>query len=520
VPEFHLAGRAVGDGHPVYVVAELSANHGGSLERAKRTILAARDAGADAIKVQTYTPDTLTLRSRAAPFVVKTRNAWDGRTLWDLYAEAMTPWEWHADLQQTATEAGLAFFSTPFDPTAAAFLRDLDPPAYKIASFELVDLPLIEHVARLGRPMILSTGMATHDEVIAAVRTCRDAGNDAIALLRCVSAYPASAADMHLGSLSVLRELGVVLGLSDHTRDSTAAIAATALGARIVEKHFTLDRSLGGPDSFFSLEPDEFRALVGAIRATEQAVRGPRFGPAPDERAGLAFRRSLFVTRDVQAGEVLTCDDVRSVRPSDGIAASALPGVLGRVATRALHAATPLAWDMVGATPGTPSPELQPATLEDADALRALRNLPDVVAATLTGRPVTEDEHAAWCARVLTPTGAERTTRMWVTRGADGTLAGQLRLDRRGANAAEVSIAVAPAHRRSGVATGLLRAVEGPARGWGVHTLLATIRRDNAASVRLFKRAGYYAFVEGTHDGVPVWTCERRIVPYGEPTSP
>ena len=515
--ELRLGGRPVGDGHPVYVVAELSANHGGSLEHAKRTIAAARAAGADAIKLQTYTPDTLTLRSDAAPFVVGTRNEWAGRTLWDLYAEAMTPWDWHPELVRTATDEGLAIFSTPFDPTAAAFLRGFDPPAYKIASFELVDLPLVEHVARLGRPVILSTGMASLREIEAAVQTCRDAGNTSIALLRCVSAYPASPADMHLGSLATLRGLGVVVGLSDHTRDSTAAIAATALGARIIEKHFILDRSRGGPDAFFSLEPAELRAMVDAIRATEQAVRGPRFGPAPDEQASLAFRRSLFVARPVAAGEVLTCDHVRSVRPSHGLPAHHLPEVLGRVATRDLDAATPLAWDMVGARPRGPGVSLHDAVAGDADALRALRNDPGTVRASLSARPVSEEEHAAWMARLLAPLPGHAATRLWVARDPEGRVCGQVRLDPRGVGLAEVSIAVAPTHRGAGVATALLEQVEARARDTGVHTLLATILRENVASVRLFKRAGYHAFVQGESAGRPVWTCERRIAPYAFP---
>jgi pseudaminic acid synthase len=252
---FEIEGRAVGDGAPTLIVAELSANHGGSLERAIKTIEAAAEAGVDAIKIQTYTPDTLTLDVKSPEFVVKTKNDWAGRTLHDLYAEAMTPWEWHAALKEAAVRAGLIFFSTPFDPTAVALLEELRVPCYKIASFELVDLPLIEHTARMGKPMILSTGMASFDEIEAAVRACRSAGNDRIALLRCVSSYPAKPDAMHLPSIEKLKSFGVVVGLSDHTRDSTVAIASVALGARIVEKHFTLDRSAGGPDSFFSLEP-------------------------------------------------------------------------------------------------------------------------------------------------------------------------------------------------------------------------------------------------------------------------
>lgn len=470
-PSFQIGHAGVGGDAPVFIVAELSANHGGSLDRALRTIEMAAKVGANAIKLQTYTPDTLTLRSSAPPFVVNTTNEWAGRTLHDLFAEAMTPWEWHAELKAAAEAAGLVVFSTPFDPTATELLARLDMPAYKIASFELVDLPLVEHVARRGKPVIMSTGMASLGEIEAAVRVCREAGNDRLALLRCVSAYPARPEAMHLESLDVLRSFGVVVGLSDHTRDETVAIAAVALGAKIIEKHFILNRDVGGPDAFFSLEPDDFKRMVSAVREAEAALGAPTFGAGPDERASVAFRRSLFVARDVPEGAVLTCDDVRSVRPSHGIDPRHLPSVLGRTARRALAAATPLTWDAVGPAPKRAGIDLR---LDEAVA--------DGFVASF-----------------------------------QGTRIGRACLERRGGDSWELRISLEPGAPEDGLAAALISAMEVPARERGAVHLSARVRADEAAMVRAFKSAGYYAFVERRVGDEACLFCERRIVPYADP---
>ncbi len=508
-PAFSIGGVSIGEGAPVFIVAELSANHGGDLSRALRTIEEAAKVGANAIKIQTYTPDTLTLKSDAPPFVVRTKNEWAGRTLHDLYAEAMTPWEWHAELKKTAEALGLIFFSTPFDPTAVEYLEALDVPVHKIASFELVDLPLIEHVARRGRPMIMSTGMASLGEIEAAVAACRSAGNYQIALLRCVSAYPAQPSAMNLQSIAALRAFGTVVGLSDHTRDATVALSAVALGAKIIEKHFILDRALGGPDAFFSLEPAEFRSMVDAVRAAESALGPPRFGASEDERASLAFRRSLFVARDVAVGQVLTCDDVRSVRPSSGLEPRHLPAVLGRTAARAMVAGTPLLWQSVGQSAVLPALELKPATRDDAPALREWRNDKTTRAMSVHTHAITVDEHAAWLARTL-----EAGDRTLLVGWSAGVPIGQVRLDRGLHGRSEISVTVAPAARGKGLATALLVAAEEHARREGGVLLVARIRAANLASVRAFKDAGYYAFIERTVDDEPYLFCERRIVPY------
>lgn len=507
MPSFEIAGKKIGEDAPVYFVAELSANHGNSLDKALQTVDAAAKAGADAIKLQTYTPDTLTLKSNAPPFVVKTKNVWAGRTLHDLYAEAMTPWEWHKNLIDAAKAHGLACFSTPFDATATHFLHDLDVPAYKIASFELIDLPLVEQVARLGKPIIMSTGMASLGEIDAAVQTCVAAGNTQISILRCVSAYPADPRSMDLRSMEMLKQFGMVVGLSDHTRDNVAALAAVSLGAKLIEKHFIVDRSWGGPDAFFSLEPDDFKRLIADVRTCEASLGKPRFGPGPEEAASVAFRRSLFVARDVKAGEILTADDVRSVRPSNGLAPKFLPEVLGRTAAHDLKAADPLTWGMVGGPPSGPAVTLRPATTDDARALLDWRNDPDTRANSWTTAGVSAAEHAKWLEGVL----GSATRKLFIAE-LDGKAIGQVRLDGEGHGLAEISITIAPESRGKGLSPWVLRKGSEAAEAAGLTTLRAEIKGDNQKSLNAFKRAGYHGFV--AHDDAKKgkhWTCERRV---------
>jgi N-acetylneuraminate synthase len=346
--EFSIAGRAIGPGHPVYIVAELSANHQQDFETARALVRAAAQAGADAVKLQTFTADTMTLPTHAELFRIGRGTVWEGTVLHDLYRTAATPWSWHADLAALASDLGLQWFSTPFDPTAVAFLETLSAPAYKVASFELVDLPLLRTIAATGKPMILSTGMATFDEIAEAVGAVRDAGPVPLALLRTSSAYPAPPDEMNLRTIPYLASaFGAVAGLSDHTMGIAVPVAAVALGAHIVEKHLTLSRQAGGPDAGFSLEPHEFTALVDAVRTAGAALGDVRFGPTEHERPSLQFRRSLFAVRDIAAGEPLTRDNVRSIRPADGLRPRHLEEVLGRRAARPIAAGTPLAWDLL-----------------------------------------------------------------------------------------------------------------------------------------------------------------------------
>lgn len=347
--QFEISKRTIGAGFPTFIIAELSANHQQNLEQARALVRAACDAGANAIKLQTYTPDTITIDSDKNFFQVGGGTLWDGRNLHDLYGEAYTPWEWHPELQHLAHELGLDFFSTAFDATAVDFLEELNVPVHKSASFEIVDLPLIEKMARTGKPLILSTGMATLAEIEEAVNTARRAGATQIALLKCTSAYPSPPEAMNLRTIPHLAEaFDAPVGLSDHTLGIAVPVAAVALGACIVEKHFTLRRSDGGPDSAFSLEPHEFRQMVDAIRIAEKALGQVHYGVTEADASGRAFRRSLFVVKDVAAGELFTNENVRSIRPGHGLAPKYLKDVLGRRATRDVERGTPLESDLIG----------------------------------------------------------------------------------------------------------------------------------------------------------------------------
>jgi pseudaminic acid synthase len=346
-----IAGRRIGSGQPAYFIAEMSANHGQKFEQAVELVKAAKAAGADAIKLQTYTPDTLTIDCHNEYFQIGKGTIWEGKNLYELYGEAYTPWDWQPKLKQIANELGLDCFSTPFDPTAVEFLEKMNVPAHKIASFELVDLPLIERIARTGKPIIMSTGMGTIEEITEAVETIRKAGNDQLALLKCTSAYPALPEEMNLRTIPDLAQrFGLPVGLSDHTPGIAVPVAAVTLGACIIEKHFTLSRSVPGPDSKFSLEPQEFKQMVEAVRTTERALGKVNYDVTPHEQASRIFRRSLFVVKDMQAGDTFTPDNVRSIRPGYGLPPRHLKSILGRSASQDIQRGTPLAWNLVAET--------------------------------------------------------------------------------------------------------------------------------------------------------------------------
>ena len=330
-------------------MAEMSANHNQNFDQAIRILHAAKEAGADAVKFQTYTPDTLTIDCRKACFRIGKGTIWEGKNLYRLYGEAYTPWDWQPKLKQVADELGLPLFSTPFDDSAVDFLERMDVPAYKIASFELVDTGLLCKVAHTGKPIIMSTGMATLAEVDEAVTTLRKAGCQQLALLKCTSAYPSPPDEMNLRTIPHLSEaFGVPVGLSDHTLGIAVSVAAVAVGACIIEKHFTLSRSTPGPDSAFSLEPHEFKQMVDAIRTAEKALGRVSYELTKSEAASRPFRRSLFVVEDVKIGEIFTDKNVRSIRPGHGLPPKHLTSVLGRRAACSAQAGTPLSWDMIG----------------------------------------------------------------------------------------------------------------------------------------------------------------------------
>lgn len=346
--ELEVGGRLVGPDRPCFIVAEMSANHGQSLPRAIEILHAAKEAGADAIKLQTYTPDTLTIDCDREYFRIGAGSLWEGRTLYELYDEAYSPWEWLPQLKASADTLDLILFSTPFDRTAIELLEELEVPAHKVASFELVDLPLVRRIAATGKPVIMSTGMATLEEIRAAVETVRSTGNEQLALLKCTSAYPAPPEEMNLRTIPHLQEtFSLPAGLSDHTLGVAVPIAATALGACIIEKHFTLSRNEPGPDSAFSLEPHEFKQMVDAVRTVETAMGEICFGASEREAASRIFRRSLFAVADIRAGEPLTSSNVRSIRPGHGLAPKHLPEILGRRARCDIRRGTPLDWSHV-----------------------------------------------------------------------------------------------------------------------------------------------------------------------------
>jgi N-acetylneuraminate synthase len=344
---FAIAGRPIGPDHPPYVIAEMSGNHNGDITRAFALIEAAKAAGADAVKLQTYTADTITIDHDGPGFLIE-GGLWDGRRLYELYQEAHTPWDWHERLFDKAHEVGITAFSSPFDPTAVDFLDGLGAPAFKVASFEIVDTPLIAKMAKTGKPLIISTGLASPEDIADAVAAAREAGARDLVLLHCTSGYPTPASQMHLRTMGDLARHETLVGLSDHTMGTAVAVAAVALGACVIEKHFTLARADGGVDSTFSLEPDELARLVADCRDAWAALGSVHYEEVEAEAAGRDHRRSLYVVADVRKGDTLSEANIRSIRPGHGLAPKHLYAVLGRSAARDLKRGEPLGWDLIG----------------------------------------------------------------------------------------------------------------------------------------------------------------------------
>jgi len=346
-----INGRKIGQGHPVYIIAEISANHNADFKQALKLVKAAKEAGADAVKLQTYTADTLTIDCENEYFRIKGGTLWDNRTLYGLYQEAYTPWEWQPKLKKKAEDLEIDLFSSPFDSTAVEFLERMNVPAYKVASCEIVDIALIEKIAQTGKPVIMSTGMATLDEIQDAITAAQKAGAKEIALMKCTSAYPAPPEEMNLNTIPALsKHFQLPVGLSDHTLGYFVAVAAVAVGASLIEKHFTLSRKVPGPDSVFSLEPEEFKAMVDTVRVTEKALGEVRYGPSGQEVKSRVFRRSLFVIADIKKGEKLTEQNIRSIRPGYGLSPKYLKEVMGLRANQDIVRGTPLQWLHVAKT--------------------------------------------------------------------------------------------------------------------------------------------------------------------------
>lgn len=344
----NIGNFKINDKSPCFIIAELSANHGHDINIAKETIKAAEECGADAIKLQTYTADTMTIDCDNEYFQINQGTLWDGSTLYKLYQEAYTPWEWQKELKEYAESLGLVCFSTPFDKRAVDFLEDLEVPAYKVASFEINDIPLIEYIASKGKPIIISTGIATLEDVELAVETCKKVGNNNIILLKCTSQYPAKLEDANLNTMIDLKErFGVTVGLSDHTMDIEVPITAVALGAKVIEKHFILDRSIGGPDADFSLDKKEFKAMVDSVRKAEKAMGIVSYDLDEKKMKSREFSRSLFIVKDVKKGDTLTKENVRSIRPGYGLHTKYYDEVLGKKFNDDLKKGTPLSFDVV-----------------------------------------------------------------------------------------------------------------------------------------------------------------------------
>ncbi len=343
-----IANTRISEDSPVYVIAEMSGNHNMDYERAVKIVHAAKESGANAIKLQTYTADTITLDCDDPCFQITQGTLWDGRTLHKLYEEAYTPWEWQPELKKVANDLGLDFFSSPFDFSSVDFLEKLNVPAYKIASFEITDIPLIRKVARLGKPVIISTGIATLTDIELAVKTCRDEGNDNIVLLKCCSAYPTPYEDINLRTMVNLRDtFDCIVGLSDHTMGDTVAVASVAMGAKVVEKHMTLRRADGGVDSAFSMEPEEFKQMVDHIRIVEKAMGKVTYELTDKQKGEREHARSLFIAKDMKAGEILNPDNMRSVRPANGLHTKYYEELLGKRIARDVKLGTPLSWDLI-----------------------------------------------------------------------------------------------------------------------------------------------------------------------------
>ena len=336
------------ENNPTFIIAEMSGNHNGDINRALEIVDRAAEAGVDAIKLQTYTADTITLNCDNEYFQTQKGSLWEGRTLYDLYSEAYTPWEWHEAIFDRAKEKGLICFSTPFDLSAVDYLEELDAPAYKIASYEIQDIPLIERVASTKKPIIMSTGIAKYEEILEAVNTCRKAGNDNIILLKCTSAYPSPYEDMNLKVIPKMKmDFGCICGLSDHSLGTEVDIAAVALGAKVIEKHMTLCRKDGGVDSAFSMEPKEMKLLVKQIRNAERALGKETYDLTLNQIEGRKYGRSLFISKDIKSGDVLTAENLKSVRPSNGLHTRYYGKVLGKKIRYDLKKGTPLSWDMI-----------------------------------------------------------------------------------------------------------------------------------------------------------------------------
>ena len=483
-----IKGRKIGEGQPAYIIAEMSGNHAGSIERAKEIIRVAKECGADCIKIQTYTPDTITIDCDNKYFHID-NGTWEGENLYSLYGKAYTPWEWQKELKEEADKVGIDFFSTPFDKTAVDFLEGIGMEFYKIASFELTDIPLIRYVAEKGKPMILSTGMASLAEIWEAADTIRKTGNTQFAFLRCASAYPAISDEMNLATmLDMAKVFNVPTGLSDHSMGSLAAVTAVAMGASIIEKHLCLGREIENPDSSFSMEPAEFAAMVRDIRQAEKAKGCVRYGVSGQEKDNVIFRQSVFVVKDIKAGELLTEENIRVIRPGYGLHPREYDNVLGKRCLSDLERGTPLAAEAVEGYL-----TLVPATEEQAKLVFSWANEAETRQQSFSTAAIPWEDHVKWYADSLA--GEKR--KLYICYHGEDPV-GLFRIDFTEGYGAEISYNIAKEFRHRGYGREMLRIGERfLQKGFpNIRTLYARVKAENESSRRIFEKLGYEESVE------------------------
>ncbi len=495
--QIRIKDRMIGEGYPAYIIAEMSANHSGSIERAKQIIREAKRCGADCVKIQTYTPDTITIDCDNQYFQIK-KGTWSGENLYQLYGKAYTPWEWQKELKEEADRVGIDFFSTPFDKTSVDFLEEIGMDFYKIASFELVDLPLIRYVAEKGKPMILSTGMAGLEEIKEAAETILATGNEQFAFLRCASAYPAISDEMNLATmLDMGDKFNVPVGLSDHSMGSLSAVAAVAMGASIIEKHFCLSREIENPDSSFSMEPEEFAQMVQDIRLAQKAKGIVKYGVTEQEKSNHIFRKSVFVTKDIKAGELFTEENVRVIRPGYGLHPREFENVLGKAALTDLERGTPMKAAYV-----KDYLDLRPAGSEDCQLIFEWANDPQTRYWSFQTGMIPWEIHEKWYQDCL-----ERKDRELLICYHMGTPVGQLRIDTEG-EMARISYSIAKKYRNRGYGIEMARIGEEWIRSRmpQIKTICAEIKAENESSRKMLKENGY---VEALQDGNIL--CTKQI---------
>lgn len=478
-----IGGRKIGAGHPAYIIAEMSANHAGSLERAKEIIRKAKECGADCIKIQTYTADTITIDCHNSYFQIE-GGTWEGENLYSLYNKAYTPWEWQAELKAEAERVGIDFFSTPFDFSAVDFLEGIGVGFYKIASYELRDIPLLRYVARTKKPMILSTGIASCEEIAEAVETIRGEGNEQIALLRCALAYPAIADNMNLATMQDMgARFGVPVGLSDHSLGSLAAVTAVAMGGSIIEKHFCLGRDIENPDSSFSMEPAEFAEMVRDIRQAEKAKGIVYYGATEQEKENTVFRKSLFVVKDVKRGEIFTEENVRVIRPGYGLHPREYEHILGKRSREELERGEPLSASMV-----ENYVTLVPAKEEQEELVLTWANEEETRKQSFSTAPISAKTHHAWYREAL----ASDTRSLYICYHGE-TPVGLFRFDLLSDEEAEISYQIDVRFRGRGYAGAMLLAGEALLQEVraGLKKLAARVKPENAASCKLLQKLGY-----------------------------